>query len=428
MKLFFSLGALASGNMLLWFGFQWYLISQLGAGAMTDAFFAAVTVPQLVLMVVTGSLTNVLIPYFSGETAARIARDTWRLAILVGGLFSLIAALLAITASWWVSVAFPGLDDATSAICAELTRIQLAAMVLIAVNGVFTASFNARKQFLLAELAPLLGTLIGLVLMVLTLKNYGVEAASWASLIRVALQTLILLPGIGALGGWDFGFSAYRAIWAKLQPLLLGSLYFKTDQLLDRYLSSFSAAGSLSLYYFAQQAYAAANQILAKAINTPMIPALSKLAKNQEWYPYRAIYRKKLIQMIGVTVFGFVVLLLGGKWILQLLAGHGAVSQENIDTLWWVMVALVGQLVGGNIGLVVNSAAYARGDTKTPTTIMSLAYTIGIVLKIAGFWMFGLIGLALATSIYYSIYPIVMWFKQERFIRQQILSGRVVAL
>ena len=53
-------------------------------------------------------------------------------------------------------------------------------------------------------------------------------------------------------------------------PLLLGTSYFKTDALLDRFLMSMAPSGELSLLYFGQQLYEIATWILGKALNIPM--------------------------------------------------------------------------------------------------------------------------------------------------------------
>jgi putative peptidoglycan lipid II flippase len=65
------------------------------------------------------------------------------------------------------------------------------------------------------------------------------------------------------------------------------------------------------------------------------------------------------------------------------------------------MVWLGGMFVGGAIGQGLSSSFYALGDTKTPTKISVCTYTLYIPIKILAFHFFSMMGLALATSIYY---------------------------
>jgi putative peptidoglycan lipid II flippase len=59
MRLAILLSSLASGNILLGFIYQWYTVTTVGPGAETDALYAGMVVPQLVLAIIAGSLTNV---------------------------------------------------------------------------------------------------------------------------------------------------------------------------------------------------------------------------------------------------------------------------------------------------------------------------------------------------------------------------------
>ena len=69
------LGVLAASNIGIAFLYQWYVLVQLGPGVETDALFAGMTVPQLALAVVSGSLMHVLVPLLAGEPADRFRRD-----------------------------------------------------------------------------------------------------------------------------------------------------------------------------------------------------------------------------------------------------------------------------------------------------------------------------------------------------------------
>lgn len=66
-RLILSLGALAAANLLLAFLIHCYIFLKVGPGIETDAFYAGMTVPQLILSVLTGTLFHVMIPLLAGE-------------------------------------------------------------------------------------------------------------------------------------------------------------------------------------------------------------------------------------------------------------------------------------------------------------------------------------------------------------------------
>lgn len=401
MKLGIKLGALSAANIGIAFLFQWYVLIQLGPGMETDALFAGMTIPQLVLAVISGSLMHVLVPLLSGESEDCLRHDAWGFLTLIGGLFGLLAVLLYAAAPWWVPLTVPGFDEAGQILTVELTRIQLIGMVFAAINGVQWAVYHARQRFLWAEFTPILASVFALLLLVWALPRFGVIAAAWIGALRMGVQTLLLAPGMGIPVRPDLKSAAIQQAWERIKPLLLGTAYYKTDPLVDRLLLSTASSGSLSLYYLAQQIYGAASQVLNKAITAPLVPLLSMLHKTGDRNGFRNAYHRKLLVVGIISIAGLLALVLIGQGFLTLLVGHGNISASHITQLWWIMVWLGGVFIGGTMGQICSSSFYACGDTITPTRISMLTYTVYIPSKVVAFYLWGIAGLAIATSVYY---------------------------
>jgi len=401
MKQTLQLGILSAANIGIAFLFQWYVFTQLGPGIETDALFAGMTLPQLVLVVISVSLMHVLVPLLAGEDEEQLRHDAWGFFVLVGGLFGVLATILYVTAPWWVSITVPGFSDTAQALTIDLTRIQLIGMVFSAINGVQWATYHARQQFIWAEFTPILSSVLGLLLLIWMLPKYGVVAAAWINTLRMALQTLLLSPSMGKPIRPNLKSAAMQQAWQRIKPLLLGTAYYKTDPLIDRFLLSTANSGSLSLYYLAQQIFGAVSQVLNKAITSPLVPLLSKLHKAGDKDGFRRVYCRKLLQVGAISIAGLLVLILFGQAILHLLIGHGNVSANNVEELWWIMIWLSGMFVGGTMGQITSSSFYALGDTTMPTRMSVLTYTAYIPSKVFAFYYWGVMGLAIATSIYY---------------------------
>jgi peptidoglycan biosynthesis protein MviN/MurJ (putative lipid II flippase) len=80
------------------------------------------------------------------------------------------------------------------------------------------------------------------------------------------------------------------------------------------------------------------------------------------------------------------------------MIGYEGITAANVHTLWWILLALSGVMIGGACGQVVSGAFYAIGDTRTPTVAFIATYTVYIPIKIVVFMRYGVIGLAFATS------------------------------
>ena len=394
--------------------FQWYILTQLGPGIESDAFFASMTVPQLVLAIISGSLVHVLVPLLAGETEEKKHHDSWAFLLLIGGLFAFVAAILIVFAPLWVPLSVPGFDDIGHSLTIELTRIQLVGMFFTAVNAVQWATYHAKQKFLWSEISALFTSVLAFIVLIQTLPQYGVIAAAWLSILRIVLQTILLLPGMGRPVIPNFRTGSVHIAWERIKPLLAGNAYYKTEPLLDRLLLSMAVSGSLSLYYFAQQGYGAITHVLNRAIANPLVPKLSLLFKNDDFHEAERLYYKKIVQVSLIWLIGILVLVLFGDELLEFFVGYGGVEQESVEQLWWILVWLAGMLIGAAAGQIASTAFYSMGNTVTPTRMSIITYTTYMPVKLIVFFEWGVFGLALATSVYYMSNLLIQMFLLNR--------------
>lgn len=72
-------------------------------------------------------------------------------------------------------------------------------------------------------------------------------------------------------------------------------------------------------------------------------------------------------------------------------------------------MALFGGFIGDSIATLVSSSFYSKGDTKTPSFLSIVTFTIFIPLKFISYHYAGVYGLAFASSIYSLINMSVMF-------------------
>jgi peptidoglycan biosynthesis protein MviN/MurJ (putative lipid II flippase) len=378
----------------------WYVVTRLGVGAHTDAFFASGALPQLIFVVVSFSVGHVLIPLLATEEEKTFRRDAWGFFLGVTGFFTLLALVLGVTAGFWVPLLVPGFSSQAKQLTVTLSRIQLLAMIGNAAVAVLWSVYFARQRFIWAELSSVLANVLALLYLFWLLPVQGVAAAAWATSLNLVLKVLLLMPVLGRWQRPQWDSDAMKEAWRRVKPFLFGQTYSRTDPLIDRFLTSLSVAGNLSMLYIGQQIYSAINLVITKAISTPTVPRLAIAAKSRDWPRFRHIYRGRLVWMIAITIVSAILLLIFGQPVLRLLIGHGGITAGNVRTLWWIMIALLGVMVGGTVGQVTSVAFYAMGDTKTPTNLFILTFTIYIPIKVLVFMRYGLIGLAVATSVH----------------------------
>ncbi|HKC65155.1 MAG TPA: lipid II flippase MurJ, partial [Pyrinomonadaceae bacterium] len=179
-------------------------------------------------------------------------------------------------------------------------------------------------------------------------------------------------------------------------------------------------AGGLSLFYIGQQFFSTINQILYKAVASPLTPGLALDAKEGDWEKYRRAYYQRLLMILALTVSGSLLLLLIGLPLLHLAIGHGGVTSENVRTLWLIMLSLGGVLVGGAALQVTSVGFYALGDTRTPTLLSVAIFTLCIPFKVLVFRRYGLTGLGVTMSIYFVTCFLIQFIVLEKAFRRRL--------
>lgn len=401
---------------------QWYVLTALGAGVKTDALFAGLVVPQLILNVVSGSLGFVLVPLLSTVDKASFRQAFFNYLVLLCLFFGALAILLWAGSAYWVPWTVPGFDVESQRLTIELARIQLLGMFFTGVGAVFTAAYQAQGKFVRVAVSSAVAACSSLAGIALLLPDYEIHGAAWMMSLRPLIQLVLLLGVLFPLGRCDLRQPELRESIGRLGALMAGSIYYKTDQLIDRLLLSMGAGGMISILHMAQQLYGAASQIVVSAFSGPVVPALSRCAAKGDWAGFRRSYRHTLIINIVIGVVSSILIFLLGRFFLELLFTYKSFTAESVDQLWSVMLFLSGYWITGLTGQVLSTSFYAMRDTRRPTMIGSLGYTLGVPMKIAGFYFYGIYGLALATSLYMFVNSLLMYFVLEKILDKRMLG------
>jgi putative peptidoglycan lipid II flippase len=404
-----SLAALSAGNAVLAVLMSWYVVAHIGVGAQTDAFFASTVITQFVFILLTATLLPVLVPLLATRGDTEFRDHVWSFFALTGAIFIVIAVVLYLSANAWIPWIVPGFSTSAKTLTANLTRIQLVSMVLNALIVTLWAAHHARHKFVWIELSGVIANVAGLSFLVFTLPRFGIWAAAVNTVFFNSLKLAFLLPILGRCRWPTWRSPIIREALQRLKPLLPGQMYLRTDPALDRFLTSMTGAGTLSLLHVAQQIYASIVLLLSKAIVAPMVPKLAVHAREERWPTYRRHYQSRLVLLVLITISGFVLVIIAAP-VWRLLLGETGIEPKNLNTLWLTMIALGGTLVGGALVQATAGGFYAMGNTKTPTKVSTLLYTLYIPVKIVAFFKFGLIGLAITVSAYFLTNSVIQFW------------------
>src|SRR5205085_5792037 len=154
--------------------------------------------------------------------------------------------------------------------------------------------------FARVELSAALANVAGVLFLVLAIPRFGIWAAAMNIVFFNGLKLALLLPILGRNGWPRLRSPAVREAWQRLKPVLPGQVYLRTDPVLDRFLTSLTGAGTLSLLHVAQQIYASVILLLGKAVIAPMAPKLAVEARAGKWDSYRRTYQTRFWLLLTI--------------------------------------------------------------------------------------------------------------------------------
>ncbi len=412
-------------NVSFGFIYQIYALNYFGVGVYTDVLFFSMTIPVIIINITTSSFSNVLVPYFSGVSEDSIRRMASGIVKYIGLSSLLLTLLLMLSAPWWLSLMGYGFESSLIELALDLTLIQLLSIPLAIVVAVQWSALNGQKAHVRAEFVPAAVNVALFPLIIILIKYIGIYALAISLPLRLLLQIFIynfFYVKVFLFLGFKHNLSQ---ILRRLRPLIIGSIYYKSESIVDRSLLSSGTSGSLSLFYFSQQIYAAAVQILSRMFVTPTITKLSHCHSVGDYTGFMREYRNISLKMFAVIVFCYVVYYFFAQMVLEyLLTFSGRETSFDIEMLMSIMSVLFFMFAGNFLGGISSGVFYAVKNTNVPSYTSIISFTVYIPLKIILFQYYGVLGLAVSVSIFsvfnFLIISLIFFFKKQKYFTKSI--------
>lgn len=416
-----SLGVLTGIQLLLSLLVQVIIVAALGAGTQTDCWVAAQAIPMMLLGVATIASQGAWQAEFSvaarepESLACKQRTAHGQLLIAFGGVIVLFGA----TANLWAKWFFPGFLSDQSALIAELSVTLLAAAYLNAHSVLFTMAMRARQSFAAPEIVAATGGVLSIALTTLLIGKLGVFAPAWASLARsvFVVATLFILSG-RAMPAVLSGVQNIGA-WRRMRPLIISSTIARSAPLVDRVFGSLAPAGGLTTFGLALTGMAALSSVMDRALSTVPSAALGNLVKAGDFANIRRTYRQSLKRATWAAAATlFLLLAFLGFWPrLALLLMR--LPEESALDLWRYCVLLTPFLIPASAGTTITFSFYALGDTATPARVATAGFLASILLKAAGFFLYGFVGIIVAILIHYLGNLVLLYWLLERRLQRE---------
>jgi putative peptidoglycan lipid II flippase len=383
----------------------------LGAGAMSDAFYVAYTVPNVFRRFVADEgLTGALIPALSkAETedpaSLRPLANAVFTALILANIVICIAGMLG--AEWLVKAfAYAYVDDPEKfELTVNMTRWMFPFVAMVSFVSFFEGLLNFRGHFFVPKLAPALVSagIAGSAILLGTQFEKPVYALVVGVLVGGLAHVLVNLPWIWRLWGplrlsLDLNSPRLHAILRELGKVILIGIFAQINILILRQLAAALQDGAVTHYYVANRLVDLFQGVVAVAIGSALLPNVSQAVAQEQW----AQFRSDLVGAIRLAAFlllpAAAILLAFSTPVTAILFRHGAFSWDDTQATALTLQLLVPFMLSVASINILKKVYFALDDRMTLLGVGA----VGVLMTGGLGWMLvesmGIAGLALALS------------------------------
>ena len=416
------------------FGRQLFLAAEVGIASALDALLIALALPWALVAVLTVGVTTAIVPAYAkakDEHGAVAARRLLGAVLVWLGLAGLVVSIaLWVFAEPIVAAAAPGLAEAGTAEDAVGYLRQLAPLALIAtLSAVLFATCQAERLFPSMAIATVANPFLALAVMVVFWDTLELDGLAVGTLVGAMASLAVVTVAVIARGvhplprlvshGEGLGELARHAA-----PLTLSSAIGQLNQIIDAAITTLVLPGGVSALRYGNSVVRLPFGAIRPAYRTAIYPTLVQTTREASSAGLGATAER-------VLRYGFVFFVpLAGMTIAvaplatAILYDRGSFSESDLMLTALVVAVSAPLVVTWTAHPTIDSALNARRKGKLLLAGGIITMVTNLTLDVILGYLFGLIGIALATTITSIVLLVVMSHLLSRL--EPALSLRVV--
>ncbi|MFZ5575236.1 MAG: murein biosynthesis integral membrane protein MurJ [Pseudomonadota bacterium] len=384
-----------------------------GAGMLTDAFFVAFKIPNLLRrLFAEGAFSQAFVPILAEYKNRRGHDATQVLVDQVGSALTLalvaVACLGIVGAPWIAYVSAPGFraDPDKFALTVELLRITFPYIVFISLVALAAGILNTHSKFSVPAFAPVLlnVAMIAAALWLAPWFDPPILALAWGVAAGGVLQLAWMLPHLAKIRMLPrptrrFDDPGLARVLKLMAPATLGVSVAQISLLINTIFASFLATGSVSWLYYADRLMEFPAGMLGVALGTILLPSLAKHYADDNPADYSKLLDWGLRLTLLLALPAAVALAVLAVPLISTLFQYGAFSAHDVMMTQRALVAYSLGLLGMILVKVLAPGFYARQNIRTPVKIAIVTLVATQLMNLAFIVPLGHAGLALSIGL-----------------------------
>lgn len=412
-------------SRVLGFFREWVVAHQVGSNAMTDAYYAAFTLPDFLNYLVAGaSLSVTFIPVFTKYAAEGREEEGWRVFSTVVTFMGLLLTALLLAGEWFAPqlarLIAPGFGPEQKARVIFLTRLMLPAQICFYEGSILSAVQYAKGRFVIPSLAPVVYNLLIILGGLLLASRIGMTGFAIGVLVGALVGNLLLqIYGAFKVGArftpnLNLNHPGFRLFVRLSIPIMLALSVAFTDDWIIRWFGSYLQPASITWLSYAKTLMRVPLGVVGQGVGVASFPFLAQLYSEGKFDELNRLLNSTLKGLIATLLPISALTVAQSTPVVYLVFAHTRMRGPDLD-------ATAATLVFFSLGLFAWGAQYilARGYYATRNTLTPAI--VGTALTFANLPLYWLLvrraqhlGLALASSIGITVYTVVLFLLLSR--------------
>lgn len=410
-----------------------------GRTGVTDVFFAAFAIPDLMYqLLVGGALSSAFIPVFTQYLTNDTEEEAWHVASTFLNIIVLALLLLLVLGLVFTPLLAPlvgaGFVGEQRELLISLMRVTFPTVFFTALSGLTMGVLNSYQQFTLPALGPIfynVTQIFGAYVLGPILGIFGVAVGSIAGAFG---NFSIQFPGVlrRARGLYrpviDLKHPGIRRMFRLMLPAMIGLSIAQINLIIGQNLASLLEPGSIVALRLANRLIHFPLGVFAMGISTAIFPTLTRLAARAESDEFRRTFSFGLRVIMYITVPSAVGIAVLSEPIVRLLFETGQFTAADTEvTAFTVRYYALGLFAQSCLQILIK-IFYSLQDTVTPVKVGLLTVVVNFMLSV--FFLYttdlGAGAIALAFSVTAAMNVLVyLWMLRRKL---GIIDGhRIVA-
>lgn len=393
-----------------------------GAGMDAEAYFMALSIPNLIFASVGASISTTFIPLYTNLMSQDGKGAANKFASNLLNIISIICCFLLVLGIVFspalVNLLAPGFSGELYDLTIEITRILFIGSIFSMISSILTGILQSNGSFYGPALIGFPANIAIILGCILFAKPFGIYALTVATLIGTIAQPIMQAFFIKDKYTYepilDFKDPYVKKLVLLIIPVIIGTAIGQINTIVDKALASNLELGSISAINYSNRLVGFVDGIFISTVITVIYPFFSQLSAEEDYDDLNKYISSSINIFTMIMIPITVITIMYSKDIVSIVFQRGEFVQKDVELTAFSLIFLALGFLPFSIRQIFNRAFYALQDTRTPMINGAIAVAVNIIADIMLVKSLRVGGLSLATSLsYFSSVIFFLWAWQR---------------